>query len=134
MQKASGSSVHDAIPALRLLHRDESQAVALGRPGGARREQHENTRVVRAAMHLRLFCIALLARTQRPTERFACARLAIPRSCPDKLFAERRGARALVRRTGCGALKGLQRFAAALLLRDDGARLLVGGRLRAIAR
>ena len=54
MQKASGSSVHDGIPALRLLHRDEIQAVALGRPGGARREQHENARRA-PATHLRPF-------------------------------------------------------------------------------
>ena len=64
MQKASGRSVSDGIPALRLLHRDEGQAVALGRravdTSGARRERHENTRVVRAATHLRPYCITLL--------------------------------------------------------------------------
>jgi hypothetical protein len=61
MQKASGGSVHDGNAALRLLHRDEIQAVALGRPGGARGETGTSeTRVVRAAMHLRPFCITLL--------------------------------------------------------------------------
>ena len=64
MQKASGRSVRDVIAALRLLHREEIQAGALGRraldTSGARREEHGKSRVVRAATHLRPFCITPL--------------------------------------------------------------------------
>ena len=66
MQKASGSSVYDGISALRLLPREEIHAVALGRraldTSGARGQTGTSeTRIVRAAMHLRPFCITLLS-------------------------------------------------------------------------
>ena len=49
MQKAQVLSVDGVIAALRLLHREESQVAAFGRPGGGHENSVVTTRVMQAA-------------------------------------------------------------------------------------
>jgi len=50
MKTASVAPGDDVSAALRLFHREKLVAIALGRPGGDRRQEHETPGVLRRAV------------------------------------------------------------------------------------
>ena len=50
MQKARAGAVDGVMASVRLLHREGLDAVALGRPGGDRRQRHAIPGAVRGAL------------------------------------------------------------------------------------